>query len=67
MLSICTEPGCTTYVLGVGPCVAHERHAARQFVRGRPYLRRAAETHLQLAARALRPSHGSQLIAAVKR
>jgi hypothetical protein len=67
MLSVCTEPGCNTYVLGVGPCLAHERRAEREFVRGRPYVRRAAEFSSLLAAGALLPSRDPALIAVVKR
>jgi hypothetical protein len=37
MLSICSEPSCTTLVMGDGLCVAHESRQTRVFVRGRPY------------------------------
>ena len=37
MLSICSEPGCKTLVMGDGLCVAHECRQAQVFVRGRPY------------------------------
>jgi hypothetical protein len=36
MLTICTEPGCTTLVMG-GRCVEHEPSQTRLFVRGRPF------------------------------
>jgi hypothetical protein len=35
MLTTCSEPGCTTLVMG-GRCLEHERHPTRVFVRGRP-------------------------------
>ena len=37
MLATCTEPGCTTLVLGVGVCIAHQTAATHEFVRGRPF------------------------------
>jgi hypothetical protein len=37
MLSVCSEPGCTTLVFGDGVCLAHETRRVRKFVRGRPY------------------------------
>jgi hypothetical protein len=36
MLTICTEPGCTTFVMG-GRCVEHESPQTHVFVRGRPF------------------------------
>ena len=36
MLTICTEPGCTTLVMG-GRCVEHESPQTHVFVRGRPF------------------------------
>jgi len=38
MLTICTEPGCTTLVMG-GRCVEHEPSQSHVFVRGRPFVR----------------------------
>ena len=38
MLTTCTEPGCTTLVMG-GRCVEHEPLQTRAFVRGRPFVR----------------------------
>jgi hypothetical protein len=35
MLTICSEPGCSTLVMG-GRCLEHERRPVREFVRGRP-------------------------------
>jgi hypothetical protein len=37
MLTICSEPGCSTLVMG-GRCLEHETVPAREFVRGRPLL-----------------------------
>ena len=42
MLSICSEPGCTTMVIGGGPCVSHEPHVNRVFLRGRPFVQTSA-------------------------
>lgn len=36
MLSLCTEPGCTTLTLG-GTCVAHDPPVKLVFTRGRPF------------------------------
>lgn len=36
MLTTCSEPGCTTIVLG-GRCIDHERPQLKTFVRGRPF------------------------------
>ena len=43
MLTICSEPGCSTLVMG-GRCVEHERRPTRVFVRGRPLLTTAPRT-----------------------
>ena len=37
MLTICSEPGCSTIVMG-GRCLEHERRPIREFVRGRPLI-----------------------------
>jgi hypothetical protein len=37
MLTICSEPGCSTLVMG-GRCLEHERRPIREFVRGRPLI-----------------------------
>jgi hypothetical protein len=37
MLTICSEPGCSTLVMG-GRCLEHERLPVREFVRGRPLI-----------------------------
>jgi hypothetical protein len=66
MLSVCTEPGCTTLVFGIGPCLVHERRAAREFVRGRPYLRKAAESRARLASAARRTWNDPPLIVIAK-
>ena len=42
MLTTCSEPGCTTLVMG-GRCLEHEKAPTRIFVRGRPFAV-AAET-----------------------
>jgi hypothetical protein len=36
MLTTCSEPGCTTLVMG-GRCLEHETPPTRIFVRGRPF------------------------------
>jgi hypothetical protein len=38
MLTICSEPGCKTIVMG-GRCLEHERRQVKTYVRGRPYIR----------------------------
>jgi hypothetical protein len=38
MLSSCTEPGCTTFVYGVGACLAHQSRQTRVYIRGRPFV-----------------------------
>ncbi len=51
MLKTCTEPGCTTWVLG-GACLEHEQPQTRVFVRGRPFVRaegRSAVSSVELA------------------
>jgi hypothetical protein len=37
MLTICSEPGCSTLVMG-GRCLEHETGPIREFVRGRPLI-----------------------------
>ena len=41
MLSVCTEPGCTTLTMG-GTCVEHDPPVTVTFARGRPYVTTAA-------------------------
>ena len=36
MLTMCSEPGCATLVMG-GRCLEHERRPNRSFIRGRPF------------------------------
>jgi hypothetical protein len=43
MLRTCSEPGCTTIVMG-GRCLEHERGTTRVFVRGRPFAAPALDT-----------------------
>jgi hypothetical protein len=40
MLSVCSEPGCTTLTMG-GTCVEHDPPVTVTFVRGRPYVAEA--------------------------
>ena len=37
MLSVCTEPGCSTLTMG-GTCVEHDPPVTVMFARGRPYV-----------------------------
>jgi hypothetical protein len=37
MLTTCSEPGCSTLVMG-GRCLEHEQITTRVFVRGRPLI-----------------------------
>ena len=37
MVKTCSEPGCTTLVMG-GCCVDHDRLPMREFARGRPFV-----------------------------
>jgi hypothetical protein len=37
MLTICSEPGCKTIVMG-GRCLEHDRRQVKTFVRGRPFI-----------------------------
>jgi hypothetical protein len=37
MLSVCTEPGCSTLTMG-GTCVEHDPPVTVTFARGRPYV-----------------------------
>jgi hypothetical protein len=41
MLSVCTEPGCSTLTMG-GTCVEHDPPVTVTFARGRPYVTTAA-------------------------
>jgi hypothetical protein len=43
MLTICSEPGCSTLVMG-GRCLEHETSPTRVFVRGRPLIAAAPRT-----------------------
>ena len=43
MLTICSEPGCSTLVMG-GRCLEHERRPTRVFVRGRPLISATPQT-----------------------
>ncbi len=38
MLTTCSEPGCTTMVMGGGRCLEHDSHPVRSFPRGRPFV-----------------------------
>lgn len=66
MLSLCSEPGCTTIVFGVGPCLVHERRAAREFIRGRPYARKVADARARLTRTASRTPHDLPLLVIAK-
>jgi hypothetical protein len=52
MLTTCSEPGCTTLVMG-GRCIEHDHPASRVFVRGRPLTR---ATQLSTASYGVTPS-----------
>jgi hypothetical protein len=69
MLTICTEPGCTTLVMG-GRCVEHESPRTHVFVRGRPFVSgtstreaSARQPRLTLLELAGDPARGTPLLA----
>ncbi|MGH3132976.1 MAG: hypothetical protein ACRDNY_04405 [Gaiellaceae bacterium] len=55
MLTTCSEPGCSTLVMG-GRCIEHERPQMRVFVRGRPYVAPRVRALVTTIAEAERPA-----------